>query len=133
MPNRYKRQPDSRLYQNYSDETYQNAITELKNGNLSYRQVSAKYEIPISTLCRKYNKKYMKKQCGQISLTSDEEEAIVSTILYAADRGYPFESVNVRVLVKSYLDQQGNKLKNLIRICLATNGIIFLLSDTLLY
>jgi len=61
MPNRYKRQPDSRLYQNYSDETYQNAITELKNGNLSYRQVSAKYEIPISTLCRKYNKKYMKK------------------------------------------------------------------------
>lgn len=85
----------------------QNAITELKNGNLSYRQASEKYEIPISTLCRKCNKKNMKKWGGQISLTSDKEEAIVNTILYAADLGYPFESVDVRVSVKSYLDRQG--------------------------
>jgi len=62
------------LYRSYSDEILQNAITELKNGNLSYRQVTAKYEIPIRTLCRKYNKKNMKKWGGQISLTSDEED-----------------------------------------------------------
>ncbi|CAI6357713.1 unnamed protein product [Macrosiphum euphorbiae] len=111
MPNRYKRQPGSRSYRNFSDETLQNAITELKNGNSSYRQVSAKYEIPISTLCRKYSKKNMKKWGGQISLTSDEEGAIVSTILYAGDWGYPFESVDVRLLVKSYLDRQGKKIK----------------------
>jgi len=39
----------------------------------------------------------MNKWEGQISSISDEEEAIVSTILYAADWGYPFESVDVRV------------------------------------
>lgn len=110
MPNDYKRLPGTRPYRNFSDENLKNAITELKNQKISYRQASEKYGIPISTLSRKYNNKYMNKWGGPISLSSAEEEVIVNTILYASDWGYPFDRNEVKILVKSYLDRSGKKI-----------------------
>lgn len=53
----------------------------------------------------------MNKWGGPISLSSAEEEVIVNTILYASDWGYPFDKNEVKMLVKSYLDHSGKKIK----------------------
>jgi len=53
MPNYYKRIPGSRTYQNFSAETLENALKEIQNKSLNYREASDKYGIPISTLSRK--------------------------------------------------------------------------------
>ena len=35
----------------YNDDDLLNAVAAIKNGNSTYREVSQKYSIPISTLC----------------------------------------------------------------------------------
>ncbi|XP_060854929.1 uncharacterized protein LOC132932560 [Metopolophium dirhodum] len=111
MPNKYKRIPGSRTYINYSDETLQQALDEVRQKKLSYREAYQKYGISISTLSRKINKKNVNKHGGQNVLTPLEEKCIVDAILYASDWGFPFEKDDVKNLVKSYLDRAGKNLK----------------------
>ncbi|XP_003245816.1 uncharacterized protein LOC100569189 [Acyrthosiphon pisum] len=111
MPNYYKRTPGSRTYHNFSEETLENALNEIRNNRLTYRQASDKYGIPISTLSRKKNKLNLNPHGGQTALTSTEEDNIVETILFASDWGYPFDREEVKRLIKSYLDRAGRKIK----------------------
>lgn len=53
----------------------------------------------------------MNKWGGQTTLSLTEEKAITNTILYASDWGYPFERNDVKMLVKSFLDRSGKKVK----------------------
>jgi len=112
MPNNYKRTPGSRTYRNFSSETLECALNEIRNKRLTYREASDKYSIPMSTLSRKKNKLNLKSYGGQTALTSIEEDVIVETILFAFDWGYPFDREEVKILIKSYLDRAGQKLKN---------------------
>lgn len=107
MPNYYKRTPGSRTYRNFSEETLKNALNEIRNNRLTYRQASDEYGIPISTLSRKKNQLNL----NQTALTSTEEDNIVETILFASDWGYPFDREEVKRLIKSYLDRAGRKIK----------------------
>lgn len=111
MPNVYKRVPGKRNYRNFSDESLNNALSDVKNKKLSMRQASSKYGIPLGTISRKYNDKNTKKVGGQIALLPIEENILVDTILFASDWGYPFEKDDVKYLVKSYLDRAGKQLK----------------------
>lgn len=111
MPNYFKRIPGSRTYRNFSEETLENALNEIPNKRLTYREASDKYNIPISTLSRKKNKLNLNSHGGQTALTSTEEDTIVETILFASDWGYPFDREEVKTLIKSYLDRAGRKLK----------------------
>jgi len=70
-----------------------------------YREASGKYSISISTLSREKNNLNLKPYGGQ------KKDVIVETILFASDWGYPFDWEEVKMLVKSYLDRAGRKLK----------------------
>ncbi|XP_025413319.1 uncharacterized protein LOC112685607 isoform X1 [Sipha flava] len=111
MPNKYERIPGRRTYINYSDETLQQALDEVRQKKLSYREAYQKYGLSISTLSRKINKKNVNKYGGQNVLTPLEEKCIVYAILYASDWDFPFEKDDVKNLVKSYLDRAGKNLK----------------------
>jgi len=76
---------------------------------LTYREVSDKYSIPISTVSRKKNQLNLKSHGGQTALTSTKEDTIVETILFASYWGYPFDREEVNRLIKSYLDRAGRK------------------------
>ncbi|KAE9521258.1 hypothetical protein AGLY_018350 [Aphis glycines] len=111
MPNKYTRILGSRTYRNYSYETLKQAIDEVRQKKLSYREAYNKYGISTATISRKINKKNVKKHGGQNVLTSLEEKCIVDAILYASDWSYPFEKNDLKNLVKSYLDRAGENLK----------------------
>lgn len=100
MPNYYKRTPGSRTYRNFSEETLENALNEIRNKSLTYREASDNYSIPISTLSRKKNHLNLNSHGGQTTLTSTEEDTIVETILFASDWGYPFDREEVKKLIK---------------------------------
>lgn len=109
MPNKYVRTPGSRTYINYSKETLQKAVNDVKQKKLTYRQAYAKYGIPTATISRKINEKHTKNVGGQTILCLSEEKRIVEAILYASDWGFPFEKEDVKQIVKSYLDRAGQK------------------------
>lgn len=50
MSNKYTRIPGSRTYRNYSDETLKQAIDEVRQKKLSYREAYNKYGISTATM-----------------------------------------------------------------------------------
>lgn len=113
MPNEYKRLLGSRKYHDFTSETLEKALSDIRNNKLTYRAASDKYNIPKSTLERKFNKKHMKKYGGQTVLTAGEENIICQAVLTAADWGFPLERSDIKDLVESYLNRKGtNKFSN---------------------
>lgn len=84
MPNKYVRIPGSRNYKNYSDDILQQAIDEVRQKKLTYREAD-KYGISTATISRKINKQNLKKHGGQIALSLSEEKCIVDAILHVSD------------------------------------------------
>jgi len=89
MPTTYVRQPGSRNYHNYSQDTFLKAVDEVKEKHITYRDAFYKYGIPIATISRRINNKHDKHYVGQNVLLSKEKAVVVETILYAADWRYP--------------------------------------------
>lgn len=100
MPRKYIRKLGARTYSDYSAENLKNALKEI-------REASDKYGIPLGTLSRKMHNLQTAKPGHPTVLTADEEKNIAEAILVASDWGFPFEPLDVRVFVKSYLDRAG--------------------------
>jgi len=74
---------------------------------MSILKASKKYRIPYGTLYNKCNGLHQKSIGGQLRLSSDTESKIVDTINCMANWKIPVDSMNIRLLVKEYLDSQG--------------------------
>lgn len=107
MPRKHQKAPGSRPYANWSEETLQTALAEIQTGTISYRDAQDKYNIPKSTLQRKIKNKHMKKVGRPTELDSEEEIKLVDGLIILADWGYPVSHLELRLLVKSYLDSLG--------------------------
>jgi len=103
-------------YKNYSNETFNKAIREVQAKILTLDTASKKYKIPRSTLALRVKKKSTFPQSGRPHLLSEAEETILINHLNAvAFWGFPFDLLDLRLLVKSYLDRKGineTRLKN---------------------
>lgn len=107
MPRVYKRKIGSRRYlTTYTPETIDKALKEVKSGK-PIRKTAEKYKIPYATL-RKYNEKGLpkKKHGGQTCLTPETERALVQTLSVLADWRVPLDKMDIRFLVKTYLDRK---------------------------
>lgn len=110
MPRDYKHDPRSKTYKRATSEAISIALNDIRNG-MSFRNASLKHEIHYSVLYRHFKNPNMKKQGGQPVLTEHEETAIVNSLITCAEWGYPLGPTDLKMIVKSYLDDQGKVVK----------------------
>ena len=107
MPRKYVRKPGTRPYRStaYSDEALDSALRALKaKTGLSYRAASMKFKIPKSTLQYYMRTSKCKKYGGQPYLTEAFETAVVQVLDQLGDWKVPLSSMELRNLIKNYLD-----------------------------
>ena len=100
MVRSYKR----KLTPSYSEETLERCIAAVKNRNMSIRKAAAHYNVPYGTLHRRLKGTQTKKSGGQIYLPPAFEQHLVKTLDKLTDWKVPFDSFNIRCLVKAYHD-----------------------------
>ena len=97
-------------YGDFLNDSLNNAVESVKQG-MTIRAAANQYNIPKSTLHRKCRKKQMKTPGGQLCLTIEEENVIVKHLIVVGDWGFPFSRLDLRLLVKSYLDRSNRTVK----------------------
>lgn len=106
MPRNYKLDPTKKRYKKYEPAVLSKAVEELAIPNASLKNVSEKYNIHISVLYR-HSKKIMKPQGGQNALLKEDKEYLIENINICAEWGYPLDTMDLRYIVKMYLDKLG--------------------------
>lgn len=107
MVRTYKKTPGTRNYKNYTEETLEEALEKITNGEMSINAASLFYKIPFGTLYNKYKGMHGSTPGGQSVFTHAEEVAILGAAATCADWGFPLHTFDLRMFAKSYLDQQG--------------------------
>ncbi|KAK9704005.1 hypothetical protein QE152_g28556 [Popillia japonica] len=111
MPRVYKKTPGSRSYKNYSDETLDQCLREVLDGQISTTAAVKKYRISKGTIINKIHGRKGFKTGGQTALSSSEELAFVNNLITCAEWGFPLTKHDLRLLVKHYLDREGKVVK----------------------
>ena len=111
----YKRKPGSRAYvTNYSADQLDRAVRRVARGE-SILTASRKHNIPYGTLYNRVHHLHIKKVGTPFRLTSETEQLVVNAVQKLGQWKVPLDGLDVRFLVKSYLDKQGvadNRFKN---------------------
>jgi len=108
MPNKYKKQLGSRKYKNYSDETLQKCLIEIKNKTITQREAERTYGISRRTINYKLKNLHNLK-IGRPTFADNEEESFVDHIIVMSNYGFPIDKTDLRHIVKSFLDRIGRK------------------------
>lgn len=101
----------ARRYKTQTDENLKAALRLVSSGEMSLRDISAMYDISKSTLSRKHNKKNMKNVGHPSVLTKVDEEALVNGFIAASKWGFPLTALDIRLIVKSFLDSNGLRVE----------------------
>ena len=101
-----RRPPRSTLFPYTTLFRSDKAIKDMEKG-LSLRKAAEKHGVPKSTLARRKISNALAKKAGHPKVLSDEEEeAITHRIVLAASWGYPLSTMELRMYVRQYLNQQ---------------------------
>lgn len=106
MPRTYKSDPTKKHYKKYEPDIISKALNDLAQSNASLVEIANKYMIHKSVLYR-HNKGYMKPQGGQLALSDKAELQIIENINKCAEWGYPMDTLDLRFIVKMFLDKLG--------------------------
>ena len=106
MPRNYKAKPGVRRYNSCDNSKLQEALNRVAAGECQ-RSVCTELNIPRSTLYNKLKKKHTQKPGRPTVLNEEEELSIAKHLLATADWGFPFDGMDIMMLVKSYLDKIG--------------------------
>lgn len=113
MPRVYKRTAGSRSYADYTQETLNEALDKICKKELSFRKASETYKISLSTIKQKLKGLHSKSFGGQQVIDFKVEEKFAKYVIVCSEFGFPLDSFDLRVLVKTYLDKQGVTIKPL--------------------
>lgn len=110
MP-RTKTNPSPTKKRKYTSRVSKGALEKAKddveNKNLSVRQAAKKWNLGKSTL-HDYIKGIHSKSVGrQTALSHEEEQLLCQRIVTLAEWGFPLDILDLRMLVKAYLDKLG--------------------------
>ena len=103
MPREYTRKLGSRKYRDYSMETLNTALVEIKNGKTA-KSISKKYEIPYSTLQNKLKGRHINAVGAPLRLSMDCERILVVMLDTLTEWLVPVNDEEVKFIVKNYLD-----------------------------
>ena len=96
-------------YGDYTKQSLADAVKAVNDG-MTLRDAANTYNVPKSTLNRKVCGKQMKSAGGQTCLTTVEEQQIVNHLIVVSDWGFPFSKLDIRIVVKSYLDMSNRQI-----------------------
>ena len=108
----YKRKVGSlkKRYGDYTQSNLDDALKALREG-MSIRDAEKIFNIPKSTLHRKLRGHQMKPIGHPTSLSKPEEISFVRHLIVVAEWGFPFSNLDLRLMVKAYLDRVNRKVK----------------------
>lgn len=106
MPRTYKPKPGAKTYKKVDEKTLEMAKRAIASG-LSYRKAGEKFGIPKTVLNRHIKNPDTKKQGGQVVLSEVVEKRLVERLITCANWGYPMDTLDLRMIVKSFLDRRG--------------------------
>lgn len=78
MPRQYVRPVGCRSYKNYTEETLQKVLDEIRSKSISVRAAAEKYGVHRNTLSSKLKGKAPRKPGGQTVFSEHEERAFIS-------------------------------------------------------
>lgn len=107
MPRNYVRQVGSRRYVDYSNETLQKCLDDIRSGRHTQTSASQAYNIPRSTIKNKLKDVFNKKPGRPTVLSEDQEKAFEEHIFKMAEFGFPLTELDLRFIVKGYFDKIG--------------------------
>jgi len=104
----YKRKIGARPYiTEYSAATLSKVVIHVKRHDLSARKVSQKYGIPLGTINNRVSGGHGSRVGAPTRLSAATESRLVETITTLATWKVPLGHLDVRLLVKDYLDRSG--------------------------
>ena len=106
MPRQYNHIIGSRR-RRYNNEQLQQAVEEVQNGRMSLRFAADRYDVPRATLSDAVLRRHTGTEGGQSCLDEDLEIVLANNLCVLADWGYPLSTVELRVMVKDYLNLRG--------------------------
>ena len=114
MTRKYKKvvKTKKKRYGGYTKKDLEDALAAAQGG-MHLRDAEDQYRVPKSTLQRKACGKQMKSIGGQTALSSDEEDTFVNHLIILSEWGFPFSKLDLRLVVKSYLDKSDRIIKKL--------------------
>ncbi|KAJ8944259.1 hypothetical protein NQ318_013671 [Aromia moschata] len=111
MPREHKRKLGARSYKNYTPETLEAALAEVKTKKLSLRKAAEKYQIHYNTRWLKLKGKHTRPHGKPRVFTDEEENAFTAHVIAMSSFGFPVTAWDLRLIVKSYLDRQGRTVR----------------------
>ncbi|XP_050560611.1 uncharacterized protein LOC126912470 [Spodoptera frugiperda] len=107
MPRVYRPDPTRKRYKKYNIEIIKKAVEEYASSrNVKLEDVAKKYGIHKSVLYRHCTRD-MKQHGGQRALSDETESYLIENINKCAEWGYPLDTLDLRYIVKMYLDKIG--------------------------
>ena len=110
MPRTYQRKVGSRQYKDYEDEQMEMAEEAVRSGK-SIRQAALEYKVKREALRVRMLGEKPKAPGGQTALDQETEESLVKYLLMLSEWGFPITFLELRLLVKSYLQRIGCHIK----------------------
>ena len=109
---KYKRVIGSKKkkYGDYTEDALKNALDAI-HGGMSIREASSEFNIPKSTIHRKFKGLQMKPIGRPPGLSPEEEKSFVHHLIAVAEWGFPFSNLDLRLMVKAYLDKANRRVK----------------------
>uniref|UniRef100_A0A6P7H532 Uncharacterized protein LOC114347107 n=1 Tax=Diabrotica virgifera virgifera TaxID=50390 RepID=A0A6P7H532_DIAVI len=108
MPRRIRKKLGARQYVNYSETMLERAV-EAVRGGLSSRQAE-RFKVPRRTILNKIKRTHVSSIGHPLTLTKIEERHLVDVVIASAEYGAPLTSLEIRMLVKQYLDARGTRV-----------------------
>lgn len=106
MVRTYRKIPGARTYRNYSEVAMRQAV-EAVNAGMSRKLAAKTLKVERTTLGRRLLGAHSK-SVGRPKVLSDQEEALISkTLGVVANWGFPLTKVDIRDVIKKFLDKQG--------------------------
>ena len=105
MARTYKKTHGSRNYRAYTDSSLQAALNDIRHKGLPQRVAAVRYNIPRSTLKNKLKGAHNKAVGGQTVFTP--EEKLFEHTIVMSNFGFPVDTFDLRMIVKSYIDRRG--------------------------
>ena len=110
MPRVYKPNSTSKMYKKHSLESMKRALADHSRG-MSYRKCSKKHSIPITVLYRHAKNPDIKSHGGQTAISKNVEHYLAERLSTCGSWGYPLDNMDIRLIVKAYLDRSKIKIK----------------------
>ena len=110
MVRHYKKKVGGRNYKTgYAKNDFSNALKAIQSGSMSIRKVAKEYHVLYTSLQNKIKGNHPNKIGGQKRLSDELEIQIVEVSDELTEWKVPLDGVDIRHLVKNYLDAQDVK------------------------